>query len=134
MIWEQIHGSLSTASEQALVSQKHYFRSRLNGSYKFDGPTAAFLLMESVNPNTHVSVISLKKQICEAHLGGLNHNIWLMVTSIQSNYTEIKEFGGSHNNIVMDTSLPCCPPRKASSETSSKERRTSGKSIFGVFE
>jgi len=103
MIWERIRGSLSTASEQALMSQKQHFQWSMNGSFEYDGPTAAFLLMESVNPNTRVGVTSLKKKIRETRLGGFNGNVRSMLNSIQSDYTEILEFGGSHDNIVMDT-------------------------------
>ena len=71
------------------MSQKQHFQWSMNGSFEYDGPTAAFLLMESVNPNTRVGVTSLKKKIRETRLGGFNNNVRTMLNSIQSDYTEV---------------------------------------------
>lgn len=104
MIWLRLLGSLSAASENALMAKKHLFRwQKPSGDYEYDGPTALFLVLESVNPSTRVGVARLKKKLRETKLGGYNHNVRDMLTAIQSTYTTIEELGFKHDDIVMDT-------------------------------
>ncbi len=103
MIWKRILGLITAASQQALMTQKHHFQwSTPDGGIEFEGPTAVFLLMESVNPNTRVGFTNLKKKIKETSLPGHDNNIRTMLTSIQANYMEITDFGGLHDNNVKD--------------------------------
>ena len=104
MIWLRLLGSLSTASENALMAKKHLFRwQKPSGDYEYDGPTALFLVLESVNPSTRVGVSRMKKKIRDIRLGGYNHNVRDMLTAIQLTYTTIEELGFKHDDIVMDT-------------------------------
>ena len=76
MIWLRLLGSLSTASENALMAKKHLFCwQKPSGDYEYDGPTALFLVLESVNPSTRVGVARLKKKLRDTRLGGYNHNV-----------------------------------------------------------
>ena len=103
MIWQRLLGSLSPASENALMARKHLFRwKKPTGDYEYDGPTALFLVLESVNPNTRVGVARLKQKLRETRLGGYNHNVRDMLTAVQSTYTMIEELGFKHDDIVMD--------------------------------
>ena len=103
MIWKRVVGSISQASKNALMSKKDYFRwQTLTGSFEYDGPTALFLLLEAVNPNTQVDVATLKKKLRDMLLGGNNHNVRESLTAIQTTYTEIEELGFKHDDILMD--------------------------------
>ena len=103
MIWKRVVGSISQASKNALMAKKDYFRwQTTTGSFEYDGPTALFLLLEAVNPNTRVGVATLKKKLRDMRLGGYNHNVRELLTAIQTTYTEIEELGFKHDDIVMD--------------------------------
>ena len=97
-------GNGETLSIFTLMAKKHLFRwQKPSGDYEYDGPTALFLVLESVNPSTRVGVARLKKKLRETRLGGYNHNVRDMLTAIQSTYTTIEELGFKHDNIVMET-------------------------------
>ncbi len=89
------------------MAGKHLFRwKKPTGDYEYDGPTALFLVLESVNPNTRVGVARLKQKLRKTRLGGYNHNVKDMLTAIQSTYTMIEELGFKHEDIVMEHTAP----------------------------
>ena len=91
MIWKRVIGSITQATKNALMAKKDYFRwQTTSGSYEYDGPTALFLLLEAVNPNTCVDIATLKKKLRDMRLGGYNRNVCDLLTAMQTTYTEIE--------------------------------------------
>ena len=104
MIWERLLGSISAATESNLMARKSLFSwYGADGTIEYDGPTALYILISDINPNTRVGVGVLKKKLRDIKMGSYNQKVTDMLHEIQSTYNRIEELGFTHEDIVLDT-------------------------------
>jgi hypothetical protein len=74
-----------------------------DGTIEYDKPTALYILLLDINPNTRVGVGVLKKKLRGTKMGGYNKKATDVLYEIQSTYNRIEELGFTHADIVLDT-------------------------------
>ena len=74
-----------------------------NGDTYYNGVILLFLVMDTVNPTTKVSMQNLRNKIAKANSALFQHDIPEMLKYIKNQYDLIMEMGETHDNLLINT-------------------------------
>ena len=103
MIAKRVENSVTAASWKTLMLRKKDFTwtNNTTGEVHIDGGTLLYILLNTINPSTRVSVSGLKIKISKATLVAFGHNVIDMLNDMASHYARILELGGTHEDYLL---------------------------------